>query len=131
MGEISDKDMTNNDDTQVIESVEQTEAIISEVFNSEEKILPDTNPKDQYEFARNFLKVGDFDNAEKALREFVITHPNNELSGYDTKKLSTNLIKTNKIRLLSGPYNSINLMKNDYIQLKKFGFEELDITIYE
>ncbi len=82
LGEISYKDMTNNDDTQVIESVEQTEAIISEVFNSEEKILPDTNPKDQYEFARNFLKVGDFDNAEKALREFVLTHPNNELSGY-------------------------------------------------
>ena len=37
----------------------------------------------------------------------------------------------NKIRLLSGPYRSINLMKNDYIQLKNFGFEELDISINE
>ena len=39
--------------------------------------------------------------------------------------------KSNKITLLSGPYTSINLMKNDYIQLKNFGFEELDITINE
>ena len=39
--------------------------------------------------------------------------------------------KSNKISLLSGPYKSINLMKNDYIQLKNFGFEELDITINE
>ena len=37
------------------------------------------------------------------------------------------LKKTNKISLLSGPYKSINLMKNDYIILKNFGFEELDI----
>ena len=81
LGELSYKDMTTEDDIQVIESVQQTEAIISEVFNSEEKILPDASPKEQYQFARNFLKVGDYDNAEKAFREFVITNPDNELSG--------------------------------------------------
>ena len=81
LGEISYKDMTTSDDTQIIESVEQTEAIISEVFNSEEKLLPDVSPKEQYEFARNFLKVGDYVNAERAFREFVITNPDNELSG--------------------------------------------------
>ena len=81
LGEISYKDMTTSDDTQIIESVEQTEAIISEVFNTEEKLLPDASPKEQYQFARNFLKVGDYTNAEKAFREFVITNPDNELSG--------------------------------------------------
>ena len=81
LGEVSYKDMTTSDDTQIIESVEQTEAIISEVFNAEEKLLPDTNPKEQYQFARNFLKVGDYVNAEKAFREFVLTNPDNELSG--------------------------------------------------
>ena len=81
LGELSYKDMTTNDDKQVLESVEQTEAIISEVFNAEEKILPDTSPKEQYQFARNFLKVGDYDNAEKAFREFVLINPDNELSG--------------------------------------------------
>ena len=81
LGEVSYKDMTTSDDTQIIETVEQTEAIISEVFNAEEKLLPDTNPKEQYQFARNFLKVGDYVNAEKAFREFVLTNPDNELSG--------------------------------------------------
>ena len=81
LGEVSYKDMTTSDDTQVIESVEQTEAIISEVFNSEEKLLPDASPKEQYQFARNFLKVGDYTSAEKAFREFVLTNPDNELSG--------------------------------------------------
>ncbi len=81
LGEVSYKNMTTSDDTQVIETVEQTEAIISEVFNAEEKLLPDTSPKEQYQFARNFLKVGDYASAEKAFREFVLTNPDNELSG--------------------------------------------------
>ena len=54
-----------------------------------------------------------------------------ELKNFDSKKLYINSKKSNKITLLSGPYSSINLMKNDYIQLKNFGFEELDISINE
>ena len=54
-----------------------------------------------------------------------------ELLNFDSKKLYIKSIKSNKITLMSGPYNSINLMKNDYIQLKHFGFEELDISINE
>jgi len=54
-----------------------------------------------------------------------------ELPNFDGKKLYINSKKSNKITLISGPYNSINLMKNDYIQLKSFGFEELDISINE
>ncbi len=55
----------------------------------------------------------------------------NELTNFNSKKLFIKTKKTNKITLLSGPYKSINLMKNDYIKLKNFGFEELDITINE
>ena len=47
--------MTTTDTSQVIETVEQTEAIISEVFNSEEKLLPDASPKEQYQFAAKFF----------------------------------------------------------------------------
>jgi hypothetical protein len=54
-----------------------------------------------------------------------------ELTNFDSKKLYIKSKKSNKTTLLSGPYNSINLMKNDYIQLKNFGFEELDININE
>ena len=40
--------------------------------------------------------------------------------------------KTSKnYEVLVGPYKSINLLKNDYIELKFFGFEELDIFINE
>ena len=54
-----------------------------------------------------------------------------ELTNFDSKKLNINIKKSNKITLLSGPYSSINLLKNDYILLKEFGFEELDISINE
>jgi len=54
-----------------------------------------------------------------------------ELTNFNSKKLYIRSKKSNKITLLSGPYSSINLMKNDYIQLKNFGFEELDININE
>ena len=54
-----------------------------------------------------------------------------ELKNFNSKKLYINSKKSNRITLLSGPYISVNLMKNDYIQLKNFGFEELDISINE
>ena len=38
-----------------------------ESFNAEEKLLPNVSPKEQYQFARNFLKVGDYTSAEKHL----------------------------------------------------------------
>ena len=54
-----------------------------------------------------------------------------ELTNFNSKKLFIKSNNANKTSLLSGPYNSINLMKNDYIELKKFGFEDLDLNIYE
>ena len=53
------------------------------------------------------------------------------LANFDSKKLIIKLKKTNKSTLFAGPYTSINLMKNDYIKLKEFGFEELDVSINE
>ena len=81
LGEISYKDMTDNSETQALESVDVTNAIIQEVYESEEKILPEETAQEQYEFATSFLKVGDYNNAEKAFQEFVEKHPDNELSG--------------------------------------------------
>ena len=53
------------------------------------------------------------------------------ISDYNDKKLQIRKKGNKQIDLISGPYNTINLMKNDYILLKNFGFEELDITINE
>ena len=81
LGTISYKDMTDTSETQAIKSVETTKTILTENFISEEKILPDASPLEQYEFATSFLKVGDYNMAERAFREFVDTNPDNDLSG--------------------------------------------------
>jgi len=81
LGTISYKDMTTNSETQVVQSVELTKTISTETFQSEEKILPEGTPKEQYEFATSFLKVGDYNMAERAFREFVDNNPDNKFSG--------------------------------------------------
>ncbi len=81
LGTISYKDMTDTSETQAIQSVETTKTILTENFINEEKILPEASPLEQYEFATSFLKVGDYNMAERAFREFVDTNPDNDLSG--------------------------------------------------
>ena len=81
LGSISYKDTENNQTTQQIQSVETTSSIVTEIFETEEKILPDETPEKQYNFATSFLKVGDYNTAERAFREFVITNPRHQLAG--------------------------------------------------
>ena len=50
-----------------------------------------------------------------------------EIPAYDNNKLKIRKKSNKEIELISGPYKAINFMKNDYILLKQFGFEELDI----
>ena len=81
LGTISYKDMTDKNQNQSIQSVDTTKTVITENFQLEEKILPEGTPEDQYEFATSFLKVGDYNMAERAFREFVDTNPKHKLSG--------------------------------------------------
>jgi tol-pal system protein YbgF len=81
LGSISYKDTSTNEEEQQTQSIEGTATIITETFQSEEKILPDTTKKKQYEFATSFLKVGDYSTAERAFREFVTTNPEHDLAG--------------------------------------------------
>jgi len=81
LGSISYKDTETKLLTQQTQSIETTGAIITETFQSEEKLLPDENPDKQYEFAISFLKVGDYNTAERAFREFVDTNPEHKLAG--------------------------------------------------
>ena len=81
LGTVSYKDMTPENENQQTLSVGSAETVISETFIDEEKVLPAGSPKEQYEFATSFLKVGDYNMAERAFREFVDTNPDNELSG--------------------------------------------------
>ena len=81
LGSISYKDTETKDDTQQTQSVDTTASIVTEVFQSEEKILPNETPEKQYEFATSFLKVGDYSTAERAFREFVQINPEHKLAG--------------------------------------------------
>jgi len=81
LGSISYKDTASTETTQQIQSVETTASIVTETFQAEEKILPNVDPKKQYEFATSFLKVGDYPTAERAFREFVLENPDHELAG--------------------------------------------------
>tara|TARA_B100002052_G_scaffold169429_1_gene154244 strand:+ start:58 stop:1041 length:984 start_codon:yes stop_codon:yes gene_type:complete len=81
LGSISYKDTTSKELTQQTQSIDTTAAIVTEKFQSEEKILPKDSPEKQYEFATSFLKVGDYSTAERAFREFVTTNPEHNLAG--------------------------------------------------
>jgi len=82
LGSISYKDTVTSETSQQIQSVETTGTIVTETFQSEEKILPqDLSPEKQYEFATSFLKVGDYSTAEIAFREFVLSNSDHDLAG--------------------------------------------------
>ena len=82
LGSISYKDTETSETSQQIQSVDTTASIVTETFQSEEKILPqDLTLEKQYEFATSFLKVGDYSTAERAFREFVLSNSDHELAG--------------------------------------------------
>ncbi len=81
LGSISYKDTETNLSKQQTQSIETTGTIVTEEFRSEEKLLPDEVPEKQYEFATSFLKVGDYNTAERAFKEFVDINPEHELAG--------------------------------------------------
>ena len=81
LGSISYKDTETNETTQKIQSVETTSTILTEIFKSEQNLLPNDTPEKQYKFATSFLKVGDYSTAERAFREFVLTNSEHKLAG--------------------------------------------------
>ena len=50
-----------------------------------------------------------------------------ELTEFDNSKIKIRKINNKENQVIVGPYISVNSLKNDYIKLKSFGFEELDI----
>ena len=82
LGTITYKDTETSETSQQIQSVDTTATVLTETFQAEEKLLPqDLTPKKQYEFATSFLKVGDYNTAERAFREFVLDNGEHELAG--------------------------------------------------
>ena len=76
-----------------------------------------------------YIHIGTFYSVDTAkfLRQRIIK----DVPDLKIKKLKINKINNKETQLISGPYSSVNLLKNDYIKLINFGFEELDIFINE
>ena len=81
LGSISYKDSEPTTENQQIQSVETIGTVVTETFESVEKLLPDVTPEKQYEFASSFLQIGDYNTAERAFGEFVERNPKHNLAG--------------------------------------------------
>ena len=81
LGGVSESDVASVEQIQKTQSVESVGTIVTETTERAEKILPDASPEKQYEFAISFLKVGDYETAEFALKEFIDTNSKHKFAG--------------------------------------------------
>ncbi len=73
--------MNSDQKIQATQSVESTASVVAEERRPATSLLPDKTPKEQYDFALSFMKVGDYETAELALREFIDKNKTDELAG--------------------------------------------------
>ena len=66
---------------QSINSVESAQTVIAEEPEKRESLLPDKPAEEQYEFAVSFMKIGDYETAEFALKEFIDKNKDHDLAG--------------------------------------------------
>ncbi len=66
---------------QSINSVESAQTVITEEPEQRDSLLPDKPAEEQYEFAVSFMKIGDYETAEFALREFIDKNKDHDLAG--------------------------------------------------
>ena len=78
---VSESNTASAEQIQETQSIESVGTVITETAERTEKILPDVSPEKQYEFALSFIKVGDYETAELALREFVDNNSKHKLAG--------------------------------------------------
>lgn len=73
--------VTNLPEKQETNSVESAKTVILEEPEKKESLLPNKPPNEQYEFAVSFMKIGDYETAEFALKEFIEKNKDNDLAG--------------------------------------------------
>ncbi len=97
---------------------------ISNISKNETKINKFKTSSDEI-----YIHIATFYSLKTA--NFLSKRITDDLKDLDSKKIKIKKISNKKTQVISGPYTSVNLLKNDYIKLKSFGFEELDIYINE
>ena len=66
---------------QSINSIESAQTVITEQPEKKDSLLPDKPADQQYEFAVSFMKIGDYETAEYALKEFIDKNKDHDLAG--------------------------------------------------
>jgi len=72
---------SNLPNEQTINSVESAKTVIAEEPETRESLLPDKPAEEQYDFAVSFMKIGDYETAEFALKEFIDKNKDHDLAG--------------------------------------------------
>ena len=119
---IAERAKVFNEEKKIPSNAPVTSVKISNI--SKNKIKENKNLKDKI-----YIHIASFysKNTAKFLKKRIVE----ELSEFNKQKLKVKQINNKETQVISGPYTSINLLKNDYIKLKNFGFEELDIFLNE
>ncbi len=73
--------LDNLPENQETVSVGTTAAVTTSEAERSESLLPDKSPKEQYDFAISFMKIGDYETAEFALKEFIDKNKGHDLAG--------------------------------------------------
>ena len=119
---IAEKAKIYNEEKKISSNAPVASVKISNISkDKKEKIINKTN--------KIFIHIASFYSADTA--DFLKRRIVKEVSDFDINKLKVKQISNKETHVISGPYISVNLLKNDYIKLKNFGFEELDIYTNE
>ena len=71
----------NLPEKQETSSIGTTAAVTTSDAERTESLLPNKPPKEQYDFAISFMKIGDYETAEFALKEFIDKNKDHDLAG--------------------------------------------------
>jgi hypothetical protein len=119
---VAEKAKIYNEEKKIPSKAPITSVKISNISKNKSKSL--TKKTDKL-----FILVASFYSLDTA--KFLEQRIIKEVTDLDVKKLSVNKINNKETQVILGPYNSVNLLKNDYIKLQNFGFEELNILLNE
>jgi len=118
---IAKKAVTFSEEKKVLTKIPVTKVKIDNISKKQK------NLKNQKNIKKYSIIVGDFYSKEWASSLIdLLVNEDIEKEVFKVKKL-----KKNKYQLTAGPYSSINTLKNHYFKLNKYGFEDLDIQLYD
>ena len=81
LGEAPGYSLDPEEKNQATQSVQPQASVFTEERKPETSLLPDKPPKEQYDFALSFMKVGDYETAEVTLREIIDKNKTDKLAG--------------------------------------------------